>query len=147
VYLAHPSELRESNPSLTKLARVPAEIGRIEFKACDSCDDFAIYAGLLALLKGLALDTTLSGRATVPDAALHQESARRGFSDEDIAAGTLAVLQAAEHALSADEDLHLLSPLRSMLEQRVSPAHRIIRIFQMTRSIEATLCQTYAHRE
>lgn len=40
----------DCSPSLTKPARLPAEVGRIEFKACDSCDDFALYAALLALL-------------------------------------------------------------------------------------------------
>ena len=141
VFLAHPSELRDSNPSLTKLAHTPAEVGRIEFKACDSCDDFTIYAGLLALLKGLMLDTTLAGRATVPDADLHQVSARWGFAHDDIAVGTFTVLQAAEHALRGDEDAQLLMPLRSMLEQRVTPAHRMISMFRTTGSIEATLCQ------
>ncbi len=81
VFLAEASELQTSNPSLTKLARTPSEIGRIEFKACDSCSDFTIYAGLLSLLKGLILDTTLPGRAMIPDTALHQESARRGFAE------------------------------------------------------------------
>jgi hypothetical protein len=146
VFLADPSELLESDPSLTKPARIPAEVGRIEFKACDSCDDFTIYAGLLALLKGLALDTTLVGRATVPDTDLHQLSARQGFAHDDIAAVTLTVLQAAEHALGADEDVQFLKPLRFMLQQRVTPAHRMISAFQTTGSIEAVLRQTYSYR-
>ena len=143
VFLADPSDLLDSDPSLTKLARLPAEVGRIEFTACDSCDDFTIYAGLLALLKGLMLDTTLPGRATIPDTNLHQISARQGFAHDDIAAGTLTILQAAEHALGADEDAQLLKPLHAMLQQRVIPAHRMIATFQATGSIEATLRQTY----
>jgi hypothetical protein len=99
---------------------------------------------LLALLKGLALDTTLAGRATVPDAELHQISARQGFAHDDIAAGTRTILQAAEQALGGDEDSQLLKPLRSMLQQRVTPAHRMISTFQATRSIEATLRQSYS---
>src|SRR5262249_61361138 len=122
VFLATPADLLDSDPSLTKPARLPSEVGRIEFKACDSCDDFTIYAGLLALLKGLALDTTLLGRATVPDAGLHQLSARHGFAHDDIAAGALTLLQAAEHVLGADEDTQFLKPLHSMLQQRVTPA-------------------------
>jgi hypothetical protein len=144
VFLARPSELRDSNPSLTKLARIPTEVGRIEFKACDSCDDFTIYAGLLALLKGLVLDTTLAGRATVPNADRHRVSARWGFAHDDIAAGTLTILQAAECALGTDEDTQLLMPLRSLLGQRVTPAHRMISMFHTTGSIEATLYHTYS---
>jgi gamma-glutamyl:cysteine ligase YbdK (ATP-grasp superfamily) len=143
VFLADPADLLYSDPSLTKPARLPAEVGRIEFKACDSCDDFAIYAGLLALLKGLVLDTTLAGRATVPDAELHQLSAHQGFAHDNIAAGALTLLQAAEYALGDDEDSQLLKPLSVMLQQRVSPAHRMISTFQATGSIRATLCQTY----
>ncbi|TMC22677.1 MAG: glutamate--cysteine ligase [Chloroflexi bacterium] len=143
VFLADRADLLHSDPSLTKLARLPAEVGRIEFKACDSCDDFAIYAGLLALLKGLILDTTLTGRATVPDADFHQVSARQGFAHDDIAAGALTVLQAAQHALGTDEDTQFLAPLAAMLHQRVTPAHNIVATFQATGSIEATLCQSY----
>jgi hypothetical protein len=47
--------LLHSNPTLTKAPRHPAEAGRIEFKAFDSCADFKLYAGLFALLKGLVL--------------------------------------------------------------------------------------------
>jgi gamma-glutamyl:cysteine ligase YbdK (ATP-grasp superfamily) len=145
VFLADPTNLLNSDPSLTKLARLPAEVGRIEFKACDSCDDFTIYASLLALLKGLALDTTLAGRATVPDTELHQISARQGFAHDDIATGTRTILQAAEHALGGDEDIQFLRPLGSTLRQRVTPAHKMISTFQATGSIKATLYQTYRH--
>jgi gamma-glutamyl:cysteine ligase YbdK (ATP-grasp superfamily) len=145
VFVPDPADLLRSDPSLTKPARLPAEVGRIEFKACDSCDDFTIYAGLLALLKGLALDTTLLGRATVPDAGLHQLSARLGFAHDDIAAGTLAILQAAEYALGTDEDTQFLKSLHSMLQQCVTPAHKMIATFQATGSLKATLYQTYGH--
>ena len=37
-------------------ARIPAEVGRIEFKAFDALPDPALYPPLLALLAGLALD-------------------------------------------------------------------------------------------
>jgi gamma-glutamyl:cysteine ligase YbdK (ATP-grasp superfamily) len=143
VFLAETSELQNSNPSLTKLAHTPFEVGRIEFKACDSCQDFAIYAGLLALLKGLILDTTLRGRTTIPDRALHQQSALRGFANEEIAATTTTILQAASHALGSDQDVCLLEPLYTMLKQRKTPAHAIIHAFQNTGSVEATLRQTY----
>lgn len=143
VFLGDKAEIQESNPSLTKLAHVPEEIGRIEFKACDSCNDFAIYAGLLTLLKGLVLDTTLPGRATVPDAALHQQSAQQGFANDEITTVTQTVLQAAQHALGSDEDTSLLAPLHTMLQQRISPAHAIIQAFQATGSVESALRSTY----
>lgn len=97
-----------ATPSLTKLARLPAEIGRIEFKAFDSCMQSAAYAPLLALLKGVLLDDTLPARADVPDRALHQLSARKALADYTIARGARAVLHAADRALRDDPDRGLL---------------------------------------
>ena len=74
VFVEKQQEIIDCFPSLTEIARIPAEVGRIEFKAFDSCGDFSLYAGLLALLKGLILDESLLGRATVPDAKKHQIS-------------------------------------------------------------------------
>jgi hypothetical protein len=144
VFLAEPTDLLISDPSLTKLARYPAEIGRIEFKACDSCANFSIYTALLVLLKGLALDDTLLGRATVPDSTLHQLSAQMGFDDDNILMGAKAILLAAASALSRDLDLRFLEPLYGLLQQRATPAHRLIQIFHETNSIEAALCEMYA---
>lgn len=143
VFLEKKEDLIASNPSLTKIARLPAEVGRIEFKACDSCADFGLYAGLLALLKGLVLDKTLMGRAITPDAALHQLSARQGFSDNAIAEGTNAVLQAATRALQDDADQRWLEPLRAMFERRRTPAHDMIQVYQEGGSIEDALRASY----
>jgi hypothetical protein len=52
-----------ADPSLTQPARLPAEIGRLEFKAFDAIGDFALYGELLSLLTGLVVDKTLAGRA------------------------------------------------------------------------------------
>lgn len=144
VFLEHPSELLASNPSLTKLARIPAEVGRIEFKACDSCDNFLIYAGMFTLLKGLILDTTLKGRASVPAMDLHQLSARQGFANTRIAAGAQEILQAVEVALRNDDDLVLLDPLRKLLTTSERPVDTLIATFQTTGSIETALRKTYA---
>ncbi|BAY16540.1 hypothetical protein NIES21_23700 [Anabaenopsis circularis NIES-21] len=143
VFVEKPEELITSIPSLTKVARIPAEIGRIEFKAFDSCDDFNIYAALLALLKGLILDETLQGRVTTPDAALHQLSAKEGFDNQDIFANAKKVLKAAEVSLHNDSDAQLLIPLKIMLEQRQSKSHQLIEIFHKLGSIEAVLRKTY----
>lgn len=143
VFVQQPEQLIKSVPSLTKIARIPAEVGRIEFKAFDSCDNFSIYAALLALLKGLVLDETLQGRATIPDAALHQISAKAGFDNEDILMNATKILQAAEVALGEDPDRHLLTPLKLILEQRKTKSHELIEVFQRLGSIEETLRQTY----
>jgi len=143
VFLEKETELIRSVPSLTKVARIPAEIGRIEFKAFDSCDDFKIYAALLALLKGLVLDETLQGRLTTPDAVLHQLSAKEGFDNKDILANAKEVLQASEIALGNDPDVNLLTPLKIMLEQRKTKSHELIEIFQRVGSIEEVLRRTY----
>ncbi|MGF1677237.1 MAG: glutamate--cysteine ligase [Rivularia sp. (in: cyanobacteria)] len=143
VFVEKQEELIKSVPSLTKIARIPAEVGRIEFKAFDSCSDFSIYAGLLALLKGIVLDESLSGRAIVPDAEKHQISAQEGFDNEEIFSTAKQILQIVETVLKDDADVHLLAPLKTLLEKRETPAHELIRIYKHTNSIEATLKQTY----
>ncbi|MEA5595191.1 glutamate--cysteine ligase [Rivularia sp. UHCC 0363] len=143
VFLEKQEELIKSVPSLTKIARIPAEIGRIEFKAFDSCSDFSIYAGLLALLKGLILDESLLGRAIVPDAEKHKISAQEGFDREDIFNHAKQILQAVETALADDPDIEFLTPLKTLLQKRETPAHELVRLYKHTGSIEAVLKQTY----
>ena len=143
VFVEKEEQLIKSIPSLTKKARIPAEVGRIEFKACDSCDDFAIYGGLLALLKGLILDKTLMGRATIPDADLHQISAKEGFANADILAHARQILEIAEVALGDDGDVHLLTPLKNMLAHGKTKSHQLIESYHSLGSIEAAIKQTY----
>jgi gamma-glutamyl:cysteine ligase YbdK (ATP-grasp superfamily) len=143
VFVEKPEKLIKVAPSLTKIARIPAEVNRIEFKAFDSCDDFSIYAGLLALLKGLVLDTSLPKRATVPDADKHQISAKQGFDNQDILAIASQVLQAAEVALREDPDVNLLAPLKDMLNKRETKASVMISEFKKLGSIEKVLKNSY----
>lgn len=143
VFVENQQQLITSTPSLTKIARIPAEIGRIEFKACDSCDDFAIYAGLLALLKGLILDTTLLDRAIIPDAKLHQISAKQGFDHEDIFNMANKLLTAAEEALINDSDVKFLDTLKQILLSRKTKSHQLIELWKSMGSIEETLKKTY----
>jgi hypothetical protein len=128
-----------------ELAKTVKELkaGRIEFKACDSCDNFAIYAGLLALLKGLVLDETLPGRAMIPDANLHQISAKSGFENEDIFVNSYKLLQVAEIALKDDPDLEFLTPLKVILSEKKTKSHELIQLLQNLGSIEATLKKSY----
>ncbi|MFM7369126.1 MAG: glutamate--cysteine ligase [Sphaerospermopsis kisseleviana] len=143
VFVENQEHLIKSVPSLTKIARIPAEVGRIEFKACDSCDNFSIYAGLLALLKGLALDKTLEGRAIVPDTTLHQISAKAGFDHDDIFLNATKVLHAAENALENDPDIKFLAPLKDILANRKTKSHQLIEMFENLGSIEETIKRTY----
>ncbi|WP_180267631.1 glutamate--cysteine ligase [Nostoc linckia] len=143
VFVEKQEQLISSKPSLTKIARIPAEVGRIEFKACDSCDDFSIYAALLALLKGLVLDKTLLGRATIPDATLHQMSAKKGFDNEEIFDNATQVLQAAEIALKDDPDVDFLTPLKKQLANRKTKSHELIEKYHRVGSIEKVIRQTY----
>ena len=146
VFVEKNEQIIESVPSLTKIARIPAEVGRIEFKAFDSCDDFSIYAGLLALLKGLILDKSLTNRAIVPDATLHQLSAQQGFHNEDIFNHSQEILQAAEDALGKDSDIQYLQPLKMMLQTKETQADYMIQEFKQMGSIEKVLRQTYGNK-
>ena len=139
VFLSDRSRLVPSDPSLTVAARLPAEGGRIEFKAFDTCADFDLYGSLLALLKGLALDRRPAGRRRTPDVRLHRRSSLRGFDDPEIRAGAAAALEAAEWALREDPDAVRLGPLWAMLHARVTPAHTIIEAYGQRRPIGEVL--------
>jgi hypothetical protein len=123
VFLAGDAPQVDADPSLTQVARIPAEVGRIEFKAFDSCPDPELYGELLSLLTGLVLDRSLPGRRTTPDAALHQHVARVGLGDEQVHAGTGELLDAARAALAdRPADLARLAALRGRWERRECPA-------------------------
>ncbi|MFC5951769.1 glutamate-cysteine ligase family protein [Pseudonocardia lutea] len=113
----------DSDPSLTQPARLPAEVGRIEFKAFDACPDPELYGELLSLLTGLVLDDTLPGRRRTPDAALHRHVAVEGLADPETHAGSGALLDAAERALAdRPADLARLGSLRERWRARECPA-------------------------
>jgi hypothetical protein len=98
-------------------AKLPAEAGRIEFKAFDTCGDFEIYRGLLTLLKGLVLDRQLLGRATMPDVALHRRSAVLGFGCASIRSVMQQVLGQVKRVLNRQE-VECLEVLEATLEDR-----------------------------
>jgi hypothetical protein len=143
VFIDEPEKLVKSSPSLTKKARIPAEVGRIEFKAFDSCDDFSLYSGLFVLLKGLVVDQSLPGRAIVPDPELHQVSAQEGFDNNHVLLGAKEIVHAVRIALDSDPDCEMLAPIETLLEERRTPAHEMIRLFNQEPSIEETLRKTY----
>lgn len=143
VFIDEAEKLVKSSPSLTKKARIPAEVGRIEFKAFDSCDDFSLYSGLLVLLKGLVVDQSLLGRAIVPDPELHQVSAREGFENDQVFLEAKEIIHAVKIALDRDPDCKMLAPIETLLEERRTPAHRLKEVFNHEWSIEKTLKKTY----
>lgn len=143
VFVASKTDLIDSNPSLTQLARIPAEVGRIEFKAFDSCGDFELYGSLLTLLKGMVLDETLAERATVPNTNLHQQSAQLGFADERIYAGAWEIFEAVAAVISSDADRDRLNKLKTMLEHRRSPAQAMLNAYKQGKPINQILQQGY----
>jgi gamma-glutamyl:cysteine ligase YbdK (ATP-grasp superfamily) len=138
-YVPDAADGRSTQPSLTRVARLPAEVGRIEFKAFDSCATPHDYAPLLALLKGMLLDTTLWARADVPDRALHRRAARHGFADAEITHRAGEVLAAVERALRDDADLDLVAGMRAQLDARRTPAHRLVERFRTTPALRDLL--------
>jgi gamma-glutamyl:cysteine ligase YbdK (ATP-grasp superfamily) len=134
VFVGNENELIKSEPTLTDKARLPAEVGRIEFKAFDTVGDLSLYESLGALLLGLALDDTLDGRAIVPDELLHKLSATHGFDDENIFATANKLLSVACEALPT-EMRPALARLEVMLDNRRTQAHDMIDRFNETGSI------------
>jgi hypothetical protein len=116
VFLDDPISLIKSDPSLTKLTTHSSEVGRIEFKAFDSCGDLDRYASLFALLKGLLIDTTLTEAEVVPDRLRHQYSARYGWQCEALRLRSQRILQAADNALKGDPDRQYLKLLESCIQ-------------------------------
>jgi hypothetical protein len=113
----------DSDPSLTQVARIPAEVGRIEFKAFDAGPEPALYGELLSLLTGLVPDRTLTGRRTTPDAAAHRHVAQVGLADDAVHAGTGELLDAAAAALAdRADDLQRLASLHDRWARRECPA-------------------------
>jgi hypothetical protein len=127
VFLAEGVLQVPSDPSLTQVARLPAEVGRLEFKAFDSCPDPALYGELLSLLTGLVLDTTLIERRTTPDATVHRHAARVGYADAALRAGAEQALDAAAAAVAdRPADLARLRSLRDRFDRDDSPARAML---------------------
>ena len=127
VFLAEGVPQVPSDPSLTQPARLAAEVGRLEFKAFDSCPEPALYGELLSLLTGLVLDTTLAQRRTTPDAALHRHAAGVGYADAPLRAGAEQAFDAAAAALAdRPADTARLRSLRDRFDRDDSPARGML---------------------
>ncbi|MDY0087333.1 MAG: glutamate-cysteine ligase family protein [Coriobacteriia bacterium] len=138
VHVGSEGERVASFPTLTDLARLPAEVGRIEFKAFDCPPHTGLYMALGMLLLGIALDESLPGRATVPDAESHRHSAMRAFDDDEIRSAASNVLEAARAALPGEWRWHL-EPLVAMLDASRTPAHAMLDIYHDTGDVLAAI--------
>ncbi len=139
VYLDPDAPLLRTDPTLTRHAGIPVEVGRIEFKAFDAIPVTAgedpagdpggpeLVAALLSLLTGLLRDRTLTGRRRVPDADAHRRVALSGWSDPAVRAGSEAVLVAAEAALANEpEHRDRFALLRDRIRRRDTVAARML---------------------
>lgn len=113
-------------------ARIPAEVGRVEFKAFDAFPDLALFTGLLALVAAFALagDGEVPGQprswADLPVAEQLRRTGRHGLDDEVLHGWTTRALEAADAVLAGSDEAAALAPLaRSLATGRV-PAHEII---------------------
>jgi hypothetical protein len=126
-FLAEGEPQVPADPSLTQVARLPAEVGRLEFKAFDACPDPVLYGELLSLLTGLVLDTTLPQRRTTPDAAAHRRAARAGYADPAVRAGAEQALDAAAAAVTdRPVDAARLESLRARFDRDECPARDML---------------------
>lgn len=135
------------SPWLTQKARRPAQIGRIEFKAFDSSINFQHCARMATLLKGLTQERSLTGRRVVPDARLHQRSARLGLNDPQIYRQAGQILDAVACSLSDSAGAARPKEPKTMPETRQTPAQAMIESFHQSPSIEMSLLRGLARVE
>ncbi len=143
VFLQDPKKVLKSRPTLTEAARIPSEAGRIELKAIDSIADIRIYGALLALLKGLVLDTSLTGRSITPNKVMHTQAAIQAFDSNEILQGSKQLVEVAREALKNDPDAARLAVLEEMLAKKTTPAHSLIQAFETSHDIIDALKQNY----
>ena len=113
---------------LTHPARLPGEVGRIEFKAFDAAPGVALLAACCQLLTGLCLDDSLPGRSEAADVDLYRLAALHAFHDPQVAHGAHRALTASQAALrlvDAGEAAEQLAPLWRQLAERVTPARAL----------------------
>ncbi len=128
VYVAPDNTEALAASPLMRPARLPAEAGRIEFKAFDSAPGQALLIACCQLLTGLCLDDSLPGRSEGPDVDLYRLAALHAFDDPQISHGAHRVLQASQSALriaGLHEAADQLAPLWRLLETRTTPAHAL----------------------
>ncbi|MBO0609234.1 glutamate-cysteine ligase family protein [Myceligenerans salitolerans] len=128
---------REPAPSVEPVfvyrPRVPAERGRIEFKAYDAFLSRAHLLAGAALVLGVCLSDELPGRDDVPSRELHQLAAARAFDSPGIADGAAEVLEAARTALAGlPDEAELLRPFADLLDRGRTPADDLLDAYART---------------
>jgi hypothetical protein len=141
VFLNNPKNMIRSSPSLTQIARIPSEAGRIEFKAFDTCNSLYMYKALFILLKGIILDKSLKKRALVPDEKLHKHSAIYGFKSDFIKKECLKILKVIEVNLN-NKEKEYIDYLREIVLNNNLAVLKLINNYKKTRSILKSL-RTY----
>ena len=140
VFLYNSQNMIKSSPSLTQIARVESEKGRIEFKAIDTCNSLDIYKSLFIFIKGLILDNNLKGRKLTPDEKLHKHSAIYGFKSEFIKKETFKILNTIEDLLNKSEREYIYL-LKEIILTNNLPVVKLISDYRKTESILKTLKQ------
>lgn len=122
--------------------RIPAERGRIEFKALDAFADLGRFGAWAALLGGLARAERLPTPAEVAaaegvpldvdPAARLRSAAATGLADDALAARCAVLLELAEKAWRGAPEADLLAPLHRQLDRRAVPADALLEAFEET---------------
>lgn len=120
---------------LIRPARLPTEVGRIEFKAFDAHPTLEVLRACCHLLEGVCLAEDLLERSEQTDVALYRRAAQAGFTDDTIRTGASEVLTKARTALLRAGDLTAvaaLAPLEALLASQRTPAHTLLERYRIT---------------
>ncbi len=117
------------NPTLTSVARLSLEAGRIEFKGLDCVPSLDFYGAVLALIKGIALSDQLAAARETPDSTLLVHIAQTGLDDDAIYETVQTMVGAAKAELDESEK-HLLAPIEAILSSRQTYADKLIGEYQ-----------------
>lgn len=124
---------------LLEEARITSEKGKIEFKAIDTIQDLKIYKGLLILLKGIILDSKLTGKSLVPDKKLIYLSSFYGFGNKLIKEGAEELIARAKESVNNPKEINYLDYLSSMIKLNRNLSLTLIKEFKKFNSIEKVL--------
>jgi hypothetical protein len=125
-FLERPPDGALGVPGLAAVrARIPSEVGRVEFKAFDAFADLALFGPLLALVAGVAVSGTVVPAVGDPVEVLRRVG-RSGFDDPEVRAACAAVLEAAGVGLARSPEISRLEPLARTLAGRRVPAHDLL---------------------
>ncbi|WP_168735212.1 glutamate-cysteine ligase family protein [Pseudothauera rhizosphaerae] len=121
-------EAWQPRSALIHPVRIPAEAGRIEFKAFDALPGADLLEACGHLLAGVCLAEDLPGADEHTDVALYRRFARTGFADPALYRTTRHVLDRAgaalaRHGLGAAD---ALAPLHRLLDAGRTPAHDLL---------------------